>query len=139
MLNLYGREYSMDYEKLYEEAKASGTARRVSPEKITFAKGSKVIGKYISRQLIKSSKEGLPDFYIYTFDTNMGPVCFPISGAYDKDTGGKLQEGALYVLENKGTRQISGNRKFKDVLTTVFPPKKEDDENDDDEEEEEEA
>lgn len=105
----------MGYNDDFEAAKKSGTAERMTPNQVIFKEGDTFCGKFLSRDLIKSTKKDLPDFYRYTFDTDDGPATVLFSQAFDSGPGAQLLKGGVYAFEHQGKIQISGNRSFNKI------------------------
>lgn len=105
----------MGYKDDYEAAKKAGTAERMTPNQVVFKEGDTFVGKFLTRDLIKSTKKDLPDFYRYTFNSDEGPATVLFSQAFDSGPGAELQKGGVYAFEHKGKIQISGNRSFNKI------------------------
>ena len=110
----------MDYDKMYEDAKASGKMRHMAPRQIKFKQGDVICGKFLERELLKSKDPKMPDFYVYTFERNEETVRFPISGAYDKSDCANLKEGGVYALEYLGMLDLGKGKQFKEVDTIII-------------------
>ena len=110
----------MDYEKQYEELKASGKARHMAPRQLKFKEGDVIVGKFLEREQLKSKDPKMPDFYVYTFERNEETVRFPVSGAYDKGDGANLKEGGVYALEYLGMLDLGKGKQFKEVDTIII-------------------
>jgi len=110
----------MDYDKMYEEAKASGNLHHMTPRQIKFNKGDVICGKFLNRELLKSKDPKMPDFYVYTFERKDETVRFPISGAYDKSDGSLLKEGGVYALEYLEMHQLGPKKQWKEVDTIII-------------------
>jgi len=110
----------MDYDKMYEEAKASGSLRHMTPKQIKFKKGDVIVGKFLERELLKSKDPKMPDYYIYIFEQNNETVRFPVSGAYDKADGASLKEGGVYALEYLEMHQLGPKKQWKEVDTIII-------------------
>ena len=110
----------MDYDKMYEEAKAAGNLHHMAPRQIKFKEGDVICGKFLERELLKSKDSKMPDFYVYTFERNDETVRFPISGAYDKSDGANLKEGGVYALEYLGMLDLGKVKQFKEVDTIII-------------------
>ena len=110
----------MDYDKMYEDVKKSGKVRHMAPRQIKFKEGDVIVGKFLSRELLKSKDPKMPDFYVYTFERSEETVRFPISGAYDKSDGANLKEGGVYALEYLGMLDLGKGKQFKEVDTIII-------------------
>ena len=129
----------MDYDKMYAEAKAKGTARHLGPRQIKLKEGEVIVGQFLGRDLIKSKKPKMPDFYVYSFERTEETVRFPVSGAFDKGDGARLKVGGVYALEYMGKLDIGQGRQMKeiDVIVIAEPGNDEEDEEEAEEEGEE--
>jgi len=116
-----------DYEAMYESAKKSEKVRRLSPTRIKLAEGDTIVGEFRGRTLLESTKKGMPDFYVYVFDTNNGPVQFPISQAFDKTQGDDLKRGGVYALHHGGYMQLDEKRQVKIIEVDVIDESEVDD------------
>jgi len=114
------RKQNMDYDKMYEDAKASGNLKHMAPKQIKFAEGDVIVGKFLGRELIKSKEPKMPDFYVYTFERTEETVRFPVAGSYDKGDGALLKEGGVYALEFVGMRDIGKGKQWKEVDTIII-------------------
>lgn len=109
-----------DYQAMYEKAQKDETVRRLSPNRIKFEEGMVIVGEYRGRTLLESTKKGMPDFYVYVFDTNDGPVQFPISQAFDKTQGEDLKVGGVYALRHGGYQKLDEKRQMKVVEVDII-------------------
>ncbi len=110
----------MSYAEQAAQAVKDGTVERLTTEMLKFGEGDTLIGKFISREAVKSKKKRLPDFFRYYFDTDDGPVNVLFSGAFDRDTGAKLKGGNVYQFKHKGVIPISGGHQFKQIETLLI-------------------
>jgi len=110
----------MSYAEQAEKAIKGRTVERLTTEIYKFVEGNILIGKFESRELIKSKDKKLPDFYRYYFDTDEGPVSVLFSGAFDRDTGAKLKGGCVYQFTHKGILKLAGNKQFKQIETLLI-------------------
>jgi len=110
----------MTYAEQAEKAVKAGSVERLTTEIYKFVEGNILIGKFINREIVKSTKKNLPDFYRYYFDTDDGPVSVLFAQAFDNDTGAKLKGGCVYQLTHKGKIDISGGRQFKQIETLLI-------------------
>jgi len=91
-------------------AEKAGTVERVTKERLKWTDSMEMLGVFTNRELIKSTKKDLPDFFTYDFETDDGPVNCVFSGAFDKDAGSRLEKGNLYSILYKGKIQLPKNR-----------------------------
>jgi len=110
----------MSYAEQAEKAIKAKSVERLTTEIYKFVEGNILIGKFISREIVKSKKKDLPDFFRYYFDTDDGPVSVLFSQAFDNDTGAKLKGGCVYQMTHKGVIDISGGRHFKQIETLLI-------------------
>lgn len=112
-----------DYQKMYEEAKKGEKIRRLSPRRIKFEEGDTIVGEYRGRTQLESKKKGMPDFFVYVFDTDDGPIQFPISQAFDKTQGEDLKHGGVYALHHGGYQPLDEDRRMKVIdVDVIFEP-----------------
>jgi hypothetical protein len=113
-----------DYQAMYEKAQKDETVRRLSPRRIKFEEDNVIVGEFRGRTLLESTKKNMPDFYVYVFETNDGPVQFPISQAFDKTQGEDLRKGGVYALHHGGYQKLDEKRQVKiiDVDIIEEPP-----------------
>jgi len=90
------------YAERYARLKEEGKLKRLSPKLIKFAEGVTVVGEYITREIVKSKNEDIPDSYRYIVDTDDGLVSFFTSNAFDRSQGPVLTEGKPYAFVNSG-------------------------------------
>ena len=110
----------MSYAEQAEKAIKDGTVERLTTEIYKFVEGNVFVGKFQSRELVKSKDPKLPDFYRYYFDADDGPVSVLFSGAFDRDTGPKLKGGCVYQFTHKGTIQLGPKKQFKQIQTLLI-------------------
>ena len=110
----------MSYAEQAEKAVKDGTVQRLTTEMYKFGEGDVLIGRFESRELIKSKVKKLPDFFRYYLDTDDGPISVLFSGAFDRDTGAKLKGGCVYQFTHKGVVNIGGSKQFKQIETLLI-------------------
>jgi len=111
------------YEELAERMEKEGKVERLSVQMAKLEIGKPLIGRFLGREEVKSTKRNMPNWYRYTFDTTEGPKSFPLSGNFDRTTGEKLEIGKVYKITLKGKVDLSGGRTFKvfDTLAIQEP------------------
>jgi len=109
-----------DYQAMYEKAKKEETVKRLSPTRIKLSEGDVIVGEFRGRTLLESTKKGMPDFYVYVFNTDNGPVQFPISQAFDKTQGDDLKTGGVYALRHGGYQQLDEKRQMKVIEVDII-------------------
>ena len=68
----------MSYADELAAAEKAGSLNRLSTKQLKLDEGDKIVGKYLGRELVTSTKKGLPDYFRYSFDLDDGPVnCLP--------------------------------------------------------------
>lgn len=110
-----------NYDELYKKALDDGTLVHLEPQRVKLEEGNIIIGRFLGRDLCPTKKRKMPDYYLYNLETNTGAVRFPVSQAFDKGPGAKLEEGKIYALEYIGMQKISGGRQFKNIECTEIP------------------
>lgn len=109
-----------DYNKMYETAQKGENLHRLTPRRIKFNEGDLIVGEYQGRTELESTKKGMPNFFVYVFDTDDGPVQFPISQAFDKQDGERLVRGGIYALKHGGYQALDEKRRVKIVDVDVI-------------------
>lgn len=108
------------FQEQYEAAKKAETVRRLSPRRIKFEEGDVVVGEYRGRTELESTKKGMPNFFVYTFFTDDGPVQFPVSQSFDKTQGGDLVREGVYALHHGGYQKLDEKRQVKIVDVDII-------------------
>lgn len=111
----------MTMAEMAKQAMVNGTAERITPIRWTWEEGASMIGRFMSRELQKSTEKKYPDYFTYVFLCDEGPVTVIMSNAFDKDLGAELEKDVLYVIIYDGMRKISRGRQFKDFRVLRIP------------------
>ena len=100
----------MTYAEQYAQAKESHGVKEISYMAKKLKEGDSVLGRYITRELIASKKDNMPDFYRYDFDTDEGVQGYLFAGSFDKTTGEMMEENHIYCVTFVGQRKLDKNR-----------------------------
>jgi hypothetical protein len=103
-------------------AQKAGKEQRLTTERWKWEIDKELLGVFMSKDLIKSTKRELPDFYTYTFVTDEGPFAVLFSTAFDKSAGADLQEGVLYSVTYKGKVNLSKGRTMHVYVVKSYGP-----------------
>lgn len=110
----------MSYKDCVKAAFEAGKVDRVSTEQYVWKEGDQLIGEYLGCEMQKSTTKKMPDYYLYDWDTDDGPVRVLMSGYFDRSVRAKLVVGQLYMIEYKGKRDIKGGKQqFKEFVVYV--------------------
>jgi len=90
------------YAEKFARMKEAGTLKRLAPKLLKFAEGMTIVGEYVTREIVKSKNDDIPDSYRYIVDTDDGLVSFFVSNAFDRSQGALLIEGKPYAFVNNG-------------------------------------
>ena len=102
----------MSYEDIAARAKSAGHIESLTARLIKWSKGTRVVGRYLGRELRKSKKAKLPDYYSYNIETDSGPMAFLGGQAFDANAGAKMVEGEIYDITFEGKVEIGGGHTF---------------------------
>jgi len=103
----------MSYAKAFEEAKAKGRVNRLTSVPFRWEEGKSLIGKFVSKSVIKSTNKNLPDFNQYLWETDEGPVTCIMSSAFDAKADTLLAPGRVYCITYRGKIPISKGHTYK--------------------------
>lgn len=96
------------YNDLYEESKAHGALKNVSPVQFEFhKKGDALIGRFRGKKEVISVAYKSP-FGVYTFDTDEGLVNAVFGASMDQNEGQLLEVGHIYRIVFEGKVKLSG-------------------------------
>ena len=117
----------MNYQEALDAAKAAGMTNRLSSNRIDLKEEDSIVGKYLGRTEIKSTKRGYDDSFRYAFDLDQGPADLFFSGAFDNGVGADLHEGRVYSITFDEKVDIADGKTFKKftVLEIVMEQAKE--------------
>jgi len=110
----------MSYADRAKKARESGSVKRISQDFRKLKEGETLLGKFLGRELIKSTKPKMPDFYRYHFDTDEGPIGTTFGQVFDAREGLALEPGALYEIESKGQRDIGAGKKVNVYVVSLL-------------------
>ena len=100
------------YQEMAEGAIESGSAENLTPHQMKLTEGERLIGEYVSREEKESKKEDLPDFYVYDFLTDEGPVNALFTQHFDQNMGEVLESGVVYMITYKEKIKLDKTRSF---------------------------
>jgi hypothetical protein len=103
----------MSYKEQFEAARKAGNVEGLMAATYKWIEGDTLIGRYLGRTFIESSREGMPGFFRYTFETDEGTVECVMSGSFDEKAESLLDVGKVYAVTYKGKIDISGGHTFK--------------------------
>lgn len=111
----------MGYRDKATAALNQGAAKAVSEQQLKLEEGQDLVGRFLERELIKSKKSRMPDFYRYRFELDEGPATVIFSNSFDKMDGARLKPGKIYFIKYEGKQNISGGRAFKRYTVFLIP------------------
>jgi hypothetical protein len=101
------------YQEALEKAKAAGQTNRLSSNRLDLAEGDAIVGRFLGRTLIKSTKKGYPDSWRYTFALDSGPADVFFSHSFDENIGADLHEDNIYHIRYDEKVKLADNKSFK--------------------------
>ncbi len=120
----------MNYQEALAKAKESGMTNRLSSNRLDLAIGDEIVGKYINRVLIKSTKKQYPDSFRYSFELDEGPADLFFSNSFDNTVGSDLHGDHIYHIKYDDKVDIGDGKSFKkyiveEIILDIAPTKKE--------------
>lgn len=98
------------YSDLAARADKEKTARRLTPEYVTFEKeGEKIIGAFVSKSEVSTEGGGKP-YNQYLFETDDGLIKFHMGSAADTEFADQFITGNVYLVKFGGKESIKGGR-----------------------------